>query len=155
MKKKLVIFSICTLLVTTAVIPVIGTNLGAPAPPTITGPAKVVVGTEQCWTFTSTDPDNDDIYYIIDWRDGTINTTDCFPSGMTIESCHNYSLAGTYNLRAKAIECPPGTQESDWSVFKIRIPRERALSCMLSFRLSNLFPNLLQILRQISRGILQ
>ena len=149
MKKKLVMISICTLLITTAVIPAIGGNLGAPAPPTIDGPTQVVVGTLQCWTFNSTDPDNDDIYYIIDWRDGTINETDCFPSGTTIESCHNYSLAGTYYLRAKAVECSPGTLESDWSVFKIKIPREKALSCMLSFRLSNLFPYLLPILRQI------
>jgi hypothetical protein len=93
-----------------------------PTPPDIQGRTGGSVGEEYCWTFTSTDPDGDDIYYYIDWGDGYITTTDCFPSGTTVEECHTYSEQGSYIIKAKAVECPPGTLESDWSTLTVTMP---------------------------------
>jgi len=43
-----------------------------PNAPMITGPAEGVVGEEYEYTCVSTDPEDDDVYYYIDWGDGNV-----------------------------------------------------------------------------------
>jgi hypothetical protein len=94
-----------------------------PVRPTIDGPNSGNVGQKYCWTFQSSDPDNDDIKYIIQWGDGYINETDCFPSGESITLCHTYKIDGNFIIKVKAIECTEDGFESDWESFEVNIPR--------------------------------
>ena len=46
-------------------------NQGAPERPLIGGNTNGKKGTEYNYTFVTTDPDNDKVYYYIDWGDTT------------------------------------------------------------------------------------
>jgi len=65
--------------------------------------------------FVSTfDPDGDDVFYFVDWDDGT--TSDWlgpYSSGATVEISNSWSEPGTYEIKAKAKDIHEG--ESDWS----------------------------------------
>ena len=95
-----------------------------PDPPDIDGPSKGKPGKELCWLFHSADFEEDDVFYYIEWGDGTFEDwigpfSSCTPK----EVCHVYEKKGTYNIRAKAknIYGP----ESDWTEFEVEIPRSR------------------------------
>ena len=111
-----------------------------PDEPDINGPHTGVPDKEICWTFASTDPDGDDLKYVIEWGDGETTTTDCFPSGQTVEECHTYSEEGAYFIKAKAVECPPKDLESDWSEHKVTIPRGKISIYILFQRFLQRFP---------------
>jgi hypothetical protein len=93
----------------------------APYAPTITGPSSGDIGASIQYKFKATDYDGDDVYYYVDWGDGTI--TDWFgpyPSGQQQAKTHAWSLAGDYNIRAKAKDIY--NNEGDWSyLFPVRI----------------------------------
>jgi len=42
-----------------------------PEPPIIKGPHQIKINTEETFTFSTTDPDGDELYYLIEWGDGT------------------------------------------------------------------------------------
>ena len=96
-----------------------------PNKPSITGPGSGKPGKELCWTFQSSDPDGDDIMYLIDWDDGTVDLTECVESGTSVKVCHTYSNKSTYTIKAKTIECNPDGSQSDWSILKVKINRYR------------------------------
>ena len=95
-----------------------------PDAPIIDGPHCWPAGKELCFTFHSTDPDNDSVKYIIDWGDGTTNETDFIQACTPVEVCHTWEEMGTYVIKAKAVDM--WGAESDWSEFEITIPRTRA-----------------------------
>jgi len=119
-----------------------------PTIPDINGPNSGEAGVEYCWTFHSYDINGDDIKYIIEWGDGHMDQTDCYPPCTPIEVCHTYATEGTYTIRARAKECPDGL-ESDWGELIVTMPRNRAYtnSPFLNFLESH--PNLFPILRYI------
>jgi len=123
-----------------------------PNAPTITGETNGKVGEEYCWTISSVDPDGDDIMYIIEWGDGEITETECYPSGEEVEVCHTYNDQGTYTIKVKAKECPDGLVGPE-STFEISITKKtRAInSPFLNFLQShlNLFPILQMLLQRL------
>ncbi|MCK4902460.1 MAG: PKD domain-containing protein, partial [Thermoplasmatales archaeon] len=86
-------------------------------PPTasvINGPTNGDVGTSYPYTFTSTDPDGDQVSYYIDWGDGTTPVWSSFQaSGATYSASHTWTSKGTYIIQAKAKDT--FGEESDWS----------------------------------------
>ena len=42
-----------------------------PEPPIINGPDQIKINTEEIFTFSTTDEDDDELYYLIEWGDGT------------------------------------------------------------------------------------
>jgi len=75
----------------------------APVAPTITGQINGRIKRTYDYTFTSTSPRGSQIYYLIDWGDGT--TTDWLGpcnSGEPITMKHSWSDKGTYNITARA-----------------------------------------------------
>lgn len=70
------------------------------------------------FTFKATDPDKDDVYYFIDWGDGTISGW-CGPhlSGEEVTYNHTWSMKGTYIVRAKAKDIY--NQEGPWGTIQI------------------------------------
>jgi len=92
-----------------------------PIAPTITGPDQGKPGTPYLFTFKSTDPDGDAVYYFIDWGD---NTTDGwlgpYASGSPGAISHTWSTKGTFTVKAKAKDTLD--VESDWSTFQVKMP---------------------------------
>ena len=89
------------------------TTTGAPNKPEIPeGPTSGLTGEEYTYTGSTTDPDNDDIYYLFDWGDGT--TTDWlgpYASGAIVEASHIWNYGGTYEVKLKAKD----TVDGPWS----------------------------------------
>ncbi len=85
-----------------------------PSAPLIDGPTSGDPGIEYNYTFVSTDPEDDDVYYLIDWGDGTTSGwIGPYPSGQIVEISHEWSEPGVYYIRAKARDIHG--DESDWS----------------------------------------
>jgi hypothetical protein len=82
--------------------------------PTIEGPSNGYLGISYDFTFTSVDPEGDDISYMIDWGDG--NCTDWIGpccSGECITKSHAWIELGTCDIRVKAKDNQYG--DSGWS----------------------------------------
>ena len=118
-----------------------------PSPPKIDGPDKGPAGEKLCWTFHSTDAEGDLVKYVIDWGDGTTDTTECYPSCTPVEVCHIYEEKGTYIIKAYAIDCCWGAEGPE-STFEVTIPRARYVYPLI-VRLFERFPNAFPILRQL------
>jgi hypothetical protein len=73
------------------------------------------------FTFKATDPDGDDLYYYIDWGDGTTSGwIGPYPSGEEITRSHTWSFKGTYLVRAKAKDIYGA--EGPWGTLSVIMP---------------------------------
>jgi hypothetical protein len=91
-----------------------GIPLQPPNKPVISGPTNGTVGILYSYTVNSTDPDGDDIYYLIDWGDGNYeNWIGPYNTGETVTLHYSWSEKGTYLIQAKARDDYTG--ESTWS----------------------------------------
>jgi len=92
-----------------------------PQTPTITGPDNGQAGTEYTYTFCTTDPDGDDVFYCIDWdEDSGEICIGPHPSGMCVEVSHTWTEQGTYIVKAKARDVH--LAESDWAQLPVTMP---------------------------------
>jgi hypothetical protein len=93
---------------------VVSPVLSGPYQPTIDGPTEVEVGKEYDFTFVTTDPEDADIYYYIDWDDGSFEEwTGPYASGEEITISHVFLANDNVSIKAKA-KNTFGT-ESVWS----------------------------------------
>jgi hypothetical protein len=114
-----------------------------PNRPDINGPKNGVPGVEYDFYFEVIDPEGDDVYFEIEWGDGTgIPEYGPVKSGEEIKLSHTYSRKGTFTIRARATDSFGNT--GDWYNFDITIPRNKAFNLnileLLLNRLSNTFP---------------
>jgi len=73
-------------------------------------------------TFVSTDPDGDDVYYYIDWGDGTNSSwIGPYNPGEEISLSHAWNEKGTYVISAKCKDS--NDVESDWNTLEISMPK--------------------------------
>ena len=119
-----------------------------PNTPQIDGVSSGKKGATYLYTFVSTDPDTDHLYYYIDWNDG--NITDWFgpfDSNEKIEIAHTWTTQGTYIIKAKVKDM---YMESDWGTMEVNMPKDIRLNnlTILSFleQLINRFPFLSKLL---------
>jgi hypothetical protein len=98
-----------------------------PEIPEIDGPPSGKTGVEYCITVNSSEPDGDDVMYLIDWGDdSTSGWIGPFSQCEPVKVCHTYLFVGNYNIRAKAKDI--NGLESEWSEpFSVDIPRNRAI----------------------------
>jgi outer membrane protein assembly factor BamB len=92
-----------------------------PNQPQITGPTKGNTQIEYSYKIYTLDPDNDLIWYLIDWGDDI--QTDWlgpFHSGELIEHIHIWEKQGTYEIKIKSKDIYDA--ESNWSYLKVSIP---------------------------------
>jgi hypothetical protein len=83
--------------------------------PIVTGPINGNAGISHEYNFTASDPDNDTIFYTIDWGDGTsTNWIGPYPSGVQVSWSHSWDTSGTYLVKVKAKDVHDA--ESGWSV---------------------------------------
>jgi photosystem II stability/assembly factor-like uncharacterized protein len=89
-----------------------------PDPPLISGPANGTAGSPCLYNFMSTDENNDDVSYFIDWGDGSQTSwTNYQTQGQPgYDENHTWSK-GTYTIQAKSKDSVG--QESDWATLQI------------------------------------
>jgi parallel beta-helix repeat protein len=116
-----------------------------PSRPTIDGSKEGKPGISYEYTFVSTDEDNDEIYYTIDWGDGTIENTSFLPSGAEVTKSHIWGQEDTYLIRAKAVDTYG--DESDWGQIQINIPRSKNTYDSLFSSVIKSYPRLYLVLR--------
>lgn len=76
---------------------------GSPDEPAINGPTFGKPNTEYTFEFTATDPEGEEVFYYIDWGDGTNEDwIGPYTSGETIEANHEWTDLGDYTIKAKA-----------------------------------------------------
>lgn len=96
----------------------------APFEATINGPTSGNEETAYEFSVVSTDPDGDQIYYLVDWDDGT--TTEWlgpYKSGETVNVTHTWIKRGKFELKVKVKDI--NESETKWSEpFKVLIASE-------------------------------
>lgn len=121
-----------------------------PEKPTIIGESSGKTGVEYEYTFASTDPEQDQISYFIDWDDDTSSGwTRRLPSGNYYNSSHTWNEKGEYIIKAKAKDIYGA--ESDWVILTVTMPKTYIDKAILHFILNLLerFPLFEKILNQI------
>jgi hypothetical protein len=95
-----------------------------------TGPTSGYIGTEYTYTSSTTDPNNDPMYYKWSWGTGESDWMGPYASGVTISASHTWTTAGTYDVKVKAKDT--SDVESDWSekvsVVISEVPEQPVLS---------------------------
>ena len=105
-----------------------------PENPLIDGPAEGKFNTRYTFYLSSTDPDNDQIKYRIDWGDNSSDTTGYYASGEELSINHSWlkenrdhhsvlPLRGEqqFTIKAKAIDS--NGAESDWTTMEVVMPK--------------------------------
>ena len=125
-------------------------TLNAPYIPEIpAGPIKGVPDELLTYTTTTTDPQDDEIYYLFDWGDGTdTGWLGPYTSGIEVGASHTWEKQNDFQVKAKAKDTDG--YESEWSNYLVvTIPRSRTISESLFMRLLERFPNAFPIMRQL------
>ncbi len=79
------------------------------------GPPEGVVDTVYEFSSSTTDPDEDGIYYMFDWGDGTYSTwLGPYPSGENVTASNSWESAGYFDIRVKAKD-DNGSSSTAWS----------------------------------------
>ena len=85
-----------------------------PVTPVISGPTSGIADEEIEFTIATTDPDNDDVYYFVNWGDGTNSEwLGPYASGEEVKISHSWSLSDSYDITARAKDS--NSLISDWS----------------------------------------
>jgi len=97
----------------------------APNAPEISGPTSGKTGVEYDYTFVSTDPDGDDLYYVVNWGCcGTeTHTYGPYSSGEEAIVNHSWQEQGTFTITVKAKDVYE--LEGPESTFTVTMPRSR------------------------------
>jgi hypothetical protein len=92
-----------------------------PETPTLSGPDSGKPGKIYLFYFQTTDSDEDDVSYFVDWGDNT--TTGWlgpYDSGVQKSASHGWGQEGTYTVKIKAKDTKDA--ESDWGILPVTIP---------------------------------
>jgi len=122
-------------------------DVNAPSTPVITGRKEPPSKTPITYGFLSISSRGNDVYYYIDWGDGDWNIDywlGPFDSGKIAFINHTWSEPGSYTIRCRCKDSD--NLWSDWSEFKVTIPRNHATHSSVWLRFLDLFPILERIL---------
>ncbi len=121
----------------------------APDIPTISGPGTGAPGKNYLFKMQTTDINGDDVYYFIDWGDGT--TTEWigpFTSGVQATTTHSWSEEGTFTVKVKAKDV--AGDESDWGTMDVVMPYDYRFSVQTFLaNLFEMFPRMFPVLRHL------
>ncbi|MEO0104311.1 MAG: PQQ-binding-like beta-propeller repeat protein [candidate division WOR-3 bacterium] len=96
-------------------------------------------------SLSTTDPNKDDIFYVIDWGDGIVDTTEeSFASGETAVVAHRYTNVGTFQIKATAKDAK-GNLQKNWSDPKSLeiLPNEKPTAPIISCEFNSAAKNAL------------
>jgi hypothetical protein len=128
-------------------IQVLNPSSNPPLIPTIDGLTNGKAGKDYEYTIVTTDPNGDDVTYIIDWGDNSgEEIIGPYPSGEQVTINHSW-VKGDYIIMVKAIDTYG--KESDWASLEISMPKSKNHINLLFLKLLDNHPNLFQFLRRI------
>jgi hypothetical protein len=121
-----------------------------PSKPNISGQISGKLKIKYYYNFLSESAYDSDIYFYIDWGDGSIEEwVGPFSSGEKITISHTWGKNDIYIIKAKCKDT--SGLESDWSTLEVSIPKNKPF--IYSFKLISWlferFPNLFPIMRQM------
>jgi outer membrane protein assembly factor BamB len=117
----------------------------APDTPIIDGTNKGTAGKKYPYTFTTSDPEGQKVWYYIDWGDGSNPVwKGPYNSGITIKFNHTWADEGTYTIRCKAKDLYD--DESSYGELTVKMPRDKAISNSLFLRFLERYPMLNRLL---------
>ncbi len=103
-----------------------------PDKPTINGPSNGKTWRTYEYSFSSTDPDGNDLLYYIDWGDNRKEEwIGPYASGEEIALTHLWTTKNNNEIKVKVKD--PYNEESDWETLNINIPRARIPFRLLFF----------------------
>jgi hypothetical protein len=95
-----------------------------PSAPEIIGPNKVKKGREYDFTFSSADPDGDEVKYVVDWGDELTDETKYYSSGTRVNISHIWTEKGEFVIKAYAVDI--NNAESNISTIEVSVPKNKA-----------------------------
>jgi hypothetical protein len=105
-----------------------------PLAPQINGPHSGVPGNSYRFDFQTTDPQDQNIWYFVDWGDNTTSGwLGPYVSGFPIHLMHSWSQKGAYNVRAKAKDTMD--MEGPWGNMTVTMPLDLIFSATQSQQL--------------------
>ena len=118
-----------------------------PSSPSLNGPSTGNIREEYEYTVSLTDPDNDYVYYTVDWDDEIIEEyLGPYNSGEEVILSHLWERQGRYNIKVKATD--EWGSQSDWTTISVSMPKNKPNNTPFLNFLEN-HPNLFPMLRQI------
>ena len=121
----------------------------APSTPTITGKTVGTAGTIYDYKFKSTSPLGKDVYYWIEWGDGSIKKWfGPWDSGVEVTVNHSWSKQETYTIRARAKDTE--NLWGPWGELQVTMPRDKTISSSFLLRFLERYPlihRLLELLK--------
>ncbi len=119
-----------------------------PDAPMISGELNGKVRKSYDYTFESSDPEGQDIWYYIDWGDNSSEDwIGPFDSGEEIIVNHTWDKWGRYLIKAKVKDTFNG--ESDWSYLEIIMPVNQLVQYPMFHWFLERFPNAFPIMRHL------
>jgi PKD repeat protein len=117
-----------------------------PNTPNITGPASGKPRVELEYNFSTVDPDLDNVFYFVDWDDGT-NSGWVGPnaSGDEIKIKHKWNTKEAYTIKCKAKDI--NGAESSWGSLEITIPRYKLIGNTLISRFIKSFSKIFFLIK--------
>lgn len=91
-----------------------------PNTPIIRGETNGAIHTTYNYTIHTSDVDQNEVKYYIDWGDNTHNITDLYQSEEEIIVSHSWENKGNYSIKVKASD--ENYAESDWATLKVIMP---------------------------------
>jgi hypothetical protein len=100
----------------------------SPNKPTITGETNGKFGESYEYTFYSTDPDGDELYYWILWFDDcpSVSWDGPYSSGEEITKSYSWENEGTYNIQVKTKDSYGA--ESEWTKLVVIMPKNKSIN---------------------------
>jgi hypothetical protein len=118
-----------------------------PKAPIINGPTSGKAGNTYSYSFVSVDPDDDDVYYEIDWGDGQVDPWDGpHESNKKITRNHTWTFQGTFTIMVRAKDVYDAI--GDYGTLTVTMPRDKSTNHMLLWRLVERFPLLQKLIQQ-------
>jgi len=120
-----------------------------PNTPIITGEINGTIQTSYDYTIRTTDPDQDNVEYLIDWGDNTNSEwIGPYNSDEMVIVSHRWDSKGTYVIKVKARDAY--FTESDWMTLTVTMPYsyDKPISQLLEF-LFHRFPHTFPLLRHL------
>jgi C1A family cysteine protease len=124
-----------------------------PSTPKLTGRKNGENGTSYRYTFSTTDPDGDNVQYYLNWGDdywfgGAAGWLGPYKSGQKVTLEKTYPIKGNYTIRVKAMD--QYGAKSDWAVLPVTMPISNALPSFGFWEWFFVrFPNAFPILRYL------
>ena len=119
----------------------------APIVPEIDGPTNGKPGEEYDYTFLTTDPDGDDVFYYINWGDGTFeNWMGPYASGEMLTLKHSWNKKDKYIIIARAKDS--NGLIGPWGELSVTMRRDKSISSSPLLRFLERYPLIKYILQR-------